>query len=483
MNICTLSTVKFKVCLLLVLICPLALRAFSAEQSLVEIEITKKTYNYRQPWLINNQTGTKNGIIIDSQKILTTADGLTSDATCRIRKGGESSQINAKIHSIDYEANIALLEVDDVKFWKSVKAVRLAKKLPQAGELQIFRWRSGRIEERAAEIIRLDVGNAKLSNLNHLVLLASSEINSAGWAEIVMKGNYLVGLTTAGSKSKMLSILPSTVIQQALKRGACNQGPGHGFFDFFWTETSNPALPASKGLNLEKEQGVLITQTGIIYDAAGELKEGDIVLTIDGFDIDSEGKYIDPLYGRLSLEGLCSRNHHAGEQIPMRIWRDLQVMEINYTLPRSDFTRGLIPNFQHNQTPKYIIAGGCVFQPLNNSLIRSLGDSASGMMNYYAKGRTIPGRTSLVALTTVLPDDYNLNFENLGPFILDSINGVKIETLEDVSNALAQPPNGYHKIKFMSDEYLQHIVLDAETLATATERILENYRIPAAASL
>ena len=363
-----------------------------------------------------------------------------------------------------------------------MKPVKLASEIPQNGNLQIYRWRSGRIEERAAEIVRLYIGSAKLSDLSHLVLLASSEINAAGWAEIVMDGDRLVGLTTSGSKNKQLTILPATFIAAALERGPCSDGPGHGFFDFHWMRASNPALLESKGLDPEANEGVVVTRARVFEDHSNTLRDGDVILEIDGFPLDKEGKYIDPQYGRLSLEGLSTRRHAAGESIPMEIWRDQQRLQIDYPLPRADFNHGLIPDRQYDVEPRYLIAGGLLFQPLDGPLMRALSKKNSGAMQYYREMQPDIGRPSLVILSTVLPDDYNLGYENIGPLMLDRINGQSIHTLKDVAHALDNPPNGFHRIEFMHDDTLKHLVLDAASLDAATERVLQQYRIPSAAS-
>jgi hypothetical protein len=457
-------------------------KSFEPEDSVLEIEFTKKSYSYRQPWVARNQTGYKNGLVVDSHQILTTADGLSAGASYRIRKGGESRQYQAHLRSIDFQANLALLDVEDPAFWDQLEPVQLAPSLPQSGELQIYRWRSGRIEERAAEIVRLYVGSAKLSDLSHLVLRVSSDINAAGWAEIVMDQNRLVGLTTSGSKNKQLSILPATFIADALERGPCGDGPGHGFFNFYWMPASNPALLASKGLDPEQREGIVVTQSEVFDNYPSPLQEGDIILEIDGFPLDKEGKYIDPQYGRLSLEGLSNRSHAAGETIPMQVWRDHKLLSIDYPLPRADFNLGLIPTHQHDLTPAYLIAGGLLFQPLDGPLMRAISKSTTGAMEYYAEKQTAHEHESLVILSTVLPDDYNLGYENIGPLILERINNRSISTLDDVAQALANPPNGYHTIKFNHDGALQHLVLEAAQLEQATQRVLEQYRIPSAAS-
>ena len=65
---------------------PLAgVAALNPETSLVEIEVTKKAYDYRTPWITRNEQVRKNGILIGQNQILTTADGLSDQYLCRIQ--------------------------------------------------------------------------------------------------------------------------------------------------------------------------------------------------------------------------------------------------------------------------------------------------------------------------------------------------------------------------------------------------------------
>jgi|GEM_PF-6016567 len=47
------------------------------EASLVEIEISKTRYDFSIPWVTRSAQTSKNGIVIDGKRILTTADGLS----------------------------------------------------------------------------------------------------------------------------------------------------------------------------------------------------------------------------------------------------------------------------------------------------------------------------------------------------------------------------------------------------------------------
>ena len=457
-------------------------RAFDPEASVVEIEITKKTYDYRMPWVSRNHQIHKNGILVGQNQILTTADGFSGQYLCRITKGGESRQYIAQIKWIDFYANIAMLDLNEPAFWQDMKPVTLAEKIPQSGDLQIYRWRSGRIEERAAEIIRLYHGTNKMSFLQHLKLSASSEITGAGWAEVVFDEAQLVGLTESASKDNRINILPAPFIASVIERNQKADNPGLGTFDFRWMNTKNPALLKSKGLNLPN-RGVVVTEVGPRRLADNTLKSGDLILAIDGFEIDSEGKYLDPDYGRLSIAGLATRAHSAKDNIPMTIWRDQAEQSIAYTLPRTQFSKSLIPSEQYDAPPHYLVAGGLLFQPLNGPLMRALGENRPILLDYYSDRPPLEGREGIVLLSAVLPDDYNRGYEDIRYTMIDQINGQTIHKLEDVESALAQPEAGFHHIQFMPDEGIHQIVLDSTEMPDATKRILQHYRIPAASSL
>ncbi len=315
-----------------------------------------------------------------------------------------------------------------------------------------------------------------MSYVEHLILTVSSPISSAGWSEVVFNGDQFVGLTASAAKDT-LTILPAQFIAKVVERRSRNGDPGLGYFDFNYIRGKNPALLASKGLE-RRDVGVVVTEVGVRGLSSEGLQVGDVILEVDGFEIDSEGKYIDPEYGRLSMTSLATRAHAAGETIPFRIWRDGREQLVGYTLPRADFDKDLIPEHRYEAPPQYLIAGGLLFQPLNGPLLDALGKSVPPLLEYYSQHKRSDAREGLVVLSGVLPDDYNLGYEELRYVLVDRINGRSIQSLEDVQAALEAPEGKYHSIRFMPDESVQHIILDALAMEQATQRILQNYRIP-----
>ncbi len=61
------------------------------------------------------------------------------------------------------------------------------------------------------------------------------------------------------------------------------------------------------------------------------LKARDIILKVDGFEVDIQGDYQDPDYGPLILENLATRRKWAGDEVKLEIVREGKVQEVSYT--------------------------------------------------------------------------------------------------------------------------------------------------------
>jgi len=445
------------------------------QHSLVELELARKSHNYQLPWVTGRSEARKNGVVIDGNRLLTTADDVSGSVLVRVQKDGESRKYPAEFAWIDYYANLAVLTVDDKQFWENMEPVRFAEKLPQSGLLQILRWRNGRLEARSAEIERLFVGKSQTSFVQHLQLEVTSEIDAAGWAELIVDGRDVMGMTMSAD-GKSLKILPSPLIRDVLRDRASGEESGLGVFDFLWQPGTNPALLNSLGLE-QTDQGIVVTRVGPKRLAQNTLQARDVILNIDGFPVDVEGKYQDPHYGRLSFENLATRNRMAGDTLTFTLWRAGEMITVDYQLPRVDFSKDLIPDAEYDQTPEYLIAGGFLFQPLTGPYLGAFGKNPPFLLKYYDYRKPLE-REGLVVLSAVLPDPFNQGYEESRQLIVDEVNGHLIASLQDLVDALDASRNGYHRIQFLQDHPVQHLVLDAETMALATARVLERYRIP-----
>jgi hypothetical protein len=197
-----------------------------------------------------------------------------------------------------------------------------------------------------------------------------------------------------------------------------------------------------------------------------------------------QGRYKDPDYGQLLLENLCTRKKFSGDIVRIKVWRDAREQWVNFKLPKFDYATHLLPEFSFDQEPEFLLAGGLIFQPLDKSYLRSWGAewkrTAPFRLVYYDNEFPTPERPSLVVMSMVLPDAFNLGYQDLRALAVEKINGQSVRNLAEAKAALQKPANGFHTIEFVRSDTVRRVVLDADELDAANKRILERYRLPKA---
>jgi hypothetical protein len=464
---------------------------FPWENSIIHIEVTSKAYNYVQPWERSEHKVYKTGVVVDGREIITTADGLADQTMIRLQKQGGGPFSFGKIAWIDYQANLAGLTTDDAlntqlnpnepDFWKGLLAAKLADPVPISGQVRILRWRSDSLENRQGEIERLTVENSALSFVSVPALKIDSNLSAAGFGEAVVQGDRLIGLAYAQGGDAITAV-PTSFILPILKAEQAKTYSGLGYFDFTWDTPDNP-------LNLDylklpgPARGVIIKEVNMKPGTVSVVHTRDVLLSIDGLDIDSEGNYKDVQYRKLSLENLSSRGKFAGMSCDFKILRDGKEMSVTYTLPKAAFSDELVPQYTPDKEPEYVMAGGLVFTPLTENYLRSWGPAwrqhSPFRLYYYSQGKVTPERPQRVVLAQVLPNPANIGYEGLRNLVIDDINGVKIKTIADIPLALKSPLGDFDVFKFEPGESVREVVLDSGQIDTINRQIMARYHIPA----
>jgi hypothetical protein len=457
------------------------------EKSLVTIEIARNNYDYNQPWSRRTQRLKKSGVVIGERQVLTSADQLSDRTLVRLQKEGRGQWFVGEVQWIDYPANLALLTTSEEAFWRDLKPVTLGGEVPENGSLQILRWRDGNLEHRSAEFTRFTVREGQLSPVSYVLLESSSEIQSSGWGEPIIANSHMLGLVIA-QEGRNCYATPAAFITSVLSAHAKNEFRGLGYFHFFWQPAENPASLADLGLPGDP-RGVIVHFVPNRMDGLSEvIKSNDIILSIDGFNLDIQGDYVDPQFGHLMLENLATRNRWAGDEVPLQVWREGKQISITYRLPRFEYSNALVPFATFDKEPEYLILGGLLFQPLTDPFLQSWGSEwkrrSPFRLYYYNNQMPTKERPSLVLLSQVLPDPYNIGYQDLRYIVLDKVNGVRISKLTDLREALAKPKDGYHLIEFVKSDGLRRVVVAAgEQESAATDRVMKRYGISSPAKI
>ncbi|MGB0582483.1 MAG: PDZ domain-containing protein, partial [Limisphaerales bacterium] len=213
------------------------------------------------------------------------------------------------------------------------------------------------------------------------------------------------------------------------------------------------------------------------------LKPRDLILEVDGKAIDNAGYYRDEELGLQILENLSTRGKLAGDILKFKVWRNGKAIDVDYKLPAVDYGHKLVPTATYGRDPEYLVVGGLLFQPLTVPLLEIYGESWQSRAPYQLTSRVDNSpsakRSGLVVCTMVIPDPFNLGYQDLRFVVLDKVNGQSISDLGDIREALKNPEDGFHNISFTKGSRVENIVLDAAKEPAATAKILRHYRIPA----
>src|SRR5687768_10894737 len=178
------------------------------ERAIVSVEVTRKQYDYLQPWTRRVDQLQKIGTIIGDREILTTAEHFSNHTLVRLQKG-RGRWFEGELAWIDYHANLAIVTCKEDRFWEGTKKVDLAKTTPRRGEAQVARWRNGILEFRNVDINRLAVRRGKLTFVDSLQLELDSDMQGIGWAEAIVQGDKLIAIASS-KDDQTVTAIPSS---------------------------------------------------------------------------------------------------------------------------------------------------------------------------------------------------------------------------------------------------------------------------------
>jgi hypothetical protein len=155
---------------------------------------------------------------------------------------------------------------------------------------------------------------------------------------------------------------------------------------------------------------------------------------------------------------------------------------VTYRLPKYEYAHSVVPFGVFDQPPEYLILGGLVFQPLTFPYLQRWGAEwerrAPFRLTYYTPDEATKEQPSIVVLSQVLPDPYNIGYQEQRYQVLEKVNGRQVNNLSDLREALKHPTNKFHVLDFQPGEAAQRVVLGADGADNAaTQRVLQRYGI------
>ena len=457
--------------------------------SLVRVNVTGQPYDYFRPWQKKAPVSKRAlGAVLSKGRVLVTADLVSNQNYVELERAESGEKTAANVDVIDYEANLALLEPTEKNFLEGISPLEIASDTVVGDRIAAWQLEpTGALvaTEGLVTTIQMTRYPADVSQFLTYRISLPMQYRENSYTIPLVKNNRLAGLLLRyDPRSQLIDAIPAPIITHFLKEAEGQQYRGFPAVGFSFFPTRDPQLRKFAG-QTEKPGGVYVTnvEPNMPATKAG-IEAGDIVTAIGNHEIDQNGNYVDPLYGKIEFTNLISAHSYAGDVLPFQIQRQGKPMELKVTLEHRDTQDYVSPPYSLDEAPKYLVLGGLIFQELSRQYLKEWGPNwqreAPPRFVYFDRFQSelFPGeRRRIVILSQILPANNTIGYDEFSYLTVTKVNGQEIKSLNDLAAAIKQPIEGGF-IKIETEEDPKQLELDAKDIEAEAANLQENYGIP-----
>ena len=460
------------------------------EKSVVMILTVRQDFDYTTPWKkqpMSRSIGT--GFVIDGNRILTNAHNVANARYLEVKKQYLAQRYPAQILYVGHDCDLALITVADPSFFSDTTPLSFGTIPHINSPVQTCGFPMGGQQLSITEgvVSRVETGIYSHTQADsHVIVQTDAAINPGNSGGPVLQNGKVVGVAFQGltAADNIGYMIPTTVIEHFLtdvKDSTYNGfgSAGIGAFEGLHSPSYKTFLKIPDTVH-----GVVVTEVIRASTTEGVLQKDDVITKIDDFDIDNDGNIqIDGL--RLELTEVIDRKQ-IGETVKLEFYRDGQLKnaEIKVALNAPVLTWGRI----YDKEPKYQIYGGLTFVTISRNYLETWGeewlkDIPFTLRYLFMHANYLiddPNRKELVVLSEILPDEVSTYVTGFKGQVVESVNGIKINALQDLPSAFEKDIDGYWIISFMNND--SPMILDAAQARHRQADILSKYQVPAAAN-
>ena len=462
----------------------------SAYRGIVKVEVVNRTPDYETPWQGGKfGRGTGTGFLVAPGLFMTNAHVVANAEKIDISLFADARRIPAKVKFVAHDADLALLEIENVAAFEGVPCLEFSEEMPQLEDtVRAIGYPIGgtRLSVTRGIVSRVEtIPYAHPRNIAHLALQVDAAINPGNSGGPVLKDDKVVGVAFQGLMQANATgyVIPMPVIRHFLKDVEDGRYDGYVEMGARFMPMENKAMRRHYGL---ADNGLGCLVADVVKGAAcdGPLKPGDVVMAVNGLPVDATAMIeLDGV--RVRLEELAERSF-AGEKVHFTLLRGGEVMESEVTLAPLPSIRVL--SRRYDEQPRYVVFGGLVFQPLEFNVVHAHQVKSADVMvelDRFTRGGESAVKQDLVLLSRTLPDEVNARFEDAGRALVTKVNGVEVTGLEHLYSLL-YPAEGTERPAYTVIELAdapRPMVIDNAAVDAANKRISERYNILAPARL
>jgi hypothetical protein len=429
------------------------------KKSLVNLRVSSGGYEEYQPWK-QKDVSQKNayGCAVGPYLILTTASNVANATIIQARRYDKNEFIPAKLKVVDYEYNLCLLELDKEAAGQPFEPIAFTDVYNKEAELSIYWLSTASYLTTARGVLdRVQCESNPISYNANLYYILTNPSRAISGAEVVFDNKKAVGIVAWSDRSEV-GVIPSESINRFLKEAQKPVYKGFGAIGFEASALLDPAVRKHLKMPNDIQHGIFIDKVYSLGTASTELKASDVILSIDGKTLNPYGRYLHDKYDRIGFSHLIV-SRLPGDKIPFEIFRDGKQLTLDVEVKNFPVSDMLVPCYEYDKQPKYLVYGGYVFQKLTREYFPLWGEGWTGkvtphLYQYYLNNAFNPtqDRKEIVFLSFVLPAPINLGYQELSRIVVSSWNGMKIRNFDDILTAKTlNPDSPFDVVEFELD--------------------------------
>ncbi len=384
------------------------------QNSLVRITSTEVEPDYRAPWNSGTiQRGVGAGFVIDGQRIMTNAHVVSNSRYLTVEREGDPNKYPATVLFVAHDCDLALIQVAAPNFWKDMKPLTFGGIPSLESVVSAYGYPIGgeRMSVTTGIVSRIDFNLYTHSAIDsHLAIQISAQINPGNSGGPVLQDGKVVGVAFQGYSGDIAQgvayMIPTPVIRRFLKDIEDGHYDRYVDLGITYTKLQNPAQRHYLGLK-DDDRGVLVDTVIDAGPCGTVLRQGDVLLSIDGHPIASDA-FVEYEGERVQMPEVVERKF-KGDTVKLDLLRKKQPMSLEIksrlglALPHAG------PQLRHSSTLSSSMVD-CSFSQCRSICSKLTGSviCASGTSSISSSAsRFICKHPEVIILTNILLDPIN----------------------------------------------------------------------------
>jgi S1-C subfamily serine protease len=451
------------------------------KDSIVKIYTVAAIPNYLEPWNSSMMRSSGSGSIIDGNIILTNAHVVANHTFIEVRRYGKRERFRAKVLSVSHQADLALLSVEDSRFFEGAKPLKFGLLPSIQQKITVYGFPTGgdTLSVTTGIVSRIEHLRYVHSGESFLAIQVDAAINPGNSGGPAMSDGKIVGVVMQQRRGSQNIgyLVPVDMIMHFIEDMKDGKYDGFPDIGIVTQRMENPTLKKMYKVD-ENCTGQLIINKLYNCSAYDQIKVGDVLTAIDGHKIEDDGT-VEFRHHEFTSYKYYLDLHQMGDEVVLDILRENRPLKVKFPLRYKSDDLLLVKTLRYDVMPTYFIYGGYLFSPLTTNLLSA---TRGRILSLRGKVREWPTkeRQDVVVLVKVLAADFNRGDHSLSLWPVEKINGERYVTFQEFYEKMQHIDNGLIKLE---DEEGSVVAIDVKKAKNANAEIIKRYHIKAEKSI